>query len=215
MILESPRSTALLLVDPLNDFISEGGKLWHYLKEVERRLDGVANMRRLLGWARERALRVVFVPHHRAEPDDFEGWPFLNPSHQGARRIQPFLRGSWGADFHPDFEPRRGEAVAHEHWLHDGFAGTDLDFRLRNWRVDHLILAGLRGNTCLEATARHAVEIGYHVTLVKDATATFQPEEWTATMEVNALTFAHAIVTTAAVVGEKASEALFAAGAQP
>jgi nicotinamidase-related amidase len=202
MIIESPRSTALLLVDPLNDFISEGGKLWPYLKEVERRLDGVNNMRRLLAWARDRALRIVFVPHHRAEADDFDGWPFLNPSHEGAKRIQPFLRGSWGADFHPDFEPRPGEAVVHEHWLHNGFAGTDLDYRLRNWGIDRLVLAGLRGNTCLEATARHAVEIGYHITLVKDATATFRDQEWAATMEINAPTFAHAIVSTAAVVDE-------------
>ena len=138
------------------------------------------------------------MPHHRAEPDDFDGWRFLNPSHEGAKRIQPFVRGSWGGDFHPDFEPRPGEVVVHEHWLHSGFANTDLDYQLRNRGVDHLVLAGVRGNTCIEGTARYAVELGYHVTIVKDATATFRHEEWTATMEVNAPTFAHAIVTTAA-----------------
>jgi nicotinamidase-related amidase len=202
MTVPSMSSTALLLVDPLNDFISEGGKLWPHLREVAGRLDTVANMRRLLAWARERDLRVVFVPHHRSDPDDFEGWRFLNPSHEGARRLRPFERGAWGGDFHPDFQPRRGDVIAHEHWLHNGFAHTDLDYRLRNHGIEHLVLAGLRGNTCLEATARQAVELGYHVTLVKDATATFQHQEWAATMEVNAPTFAHAILTTAAVVGD-------------
>jgi nicotinamidase-related amidase len=202
MQLDAPSSTALLLVDPLNDFISEGGKLWPLLRVVAQQLDTVANLRRLLGWARGRGLRVVFVPHHRAEPGDFEGWRFLNPTHEGARHIQPFARGSWGADFHPDLQPQPGDIVAHDHWLHDGFSSTDLDYRLRNLGIDRLILAGLRGNTCLEGTARHAVELGYHVTLVKDATATFQPREWTATMEVNALTFAHAILTTSDVLSE-------------
>jgi hypothetical protein len=34
-MLESCESTALLLVEPLNDVISEGGKLWPYLKEPD------------------------------------------------------------------------------------------------------------------------------------------------------------------------------------
>lgn len=201
MILDST-STALLLVDPLNDFISEGGKLWPHLRDVATELDTVANLHRLLGWARARDLRVVFVPHHRADPGDYEGWRFLNPTHEGARLVQPFVRGSWGGDYHPTLRPRAGEIVAREHWLHDGFAGTDLDYRLRNHGIDHLVLAGLRANTCLEATARHAVELGYRVTLVKDATATFHRREWTATMEVNAPTFAHEIRTTAEIVAE-------------
>jgi nicotinamidase-related amidase len=63
-----------------------------------------------------------------------------------------------------------------------------------------VVVAGLRANTCVEATARHAVELGYHVTIVKDATAAFRPEEWSATIEVNAPTFAHSIVTTESVI---------------
>jgi nicotinamidase-related amidase len=39
------------------------------------------------------------------------------------------------------------------------------------------------------------MELGYHVTLIKDATAAFNPEGMTAA-GVNALMFAHAILTT-------------------
>jgi nicotinamidase-related amidase len=123
-------NTALLVVDPLNDFISEGGKIWPHLREMAARLDTVANMRRLLTWAREHAVHVFFVPHHRAEGGDFEGWKFLNPTHDAARRIRPFERGSWGGEFADGFQPLPGEIVVHEHWLHNGFANTDLDFRL-------------------------------------------------------------------------------------
>jgi len=194
------RSTALLLMDPLNDFIAEGGKLWPYLREVAERQQLLPHLRQLLAAARATGIQVFFVPHHRADPGDFEGWRFLNPTHLGAQRVRPFVRGSWGAEFHADFQPRAGEVVAAEHWLHSGFANTDLDYQLRNHGVDHLILAGMRGNACIEATARYGVELGYHVTLVKDATAAFTHAEWAATMEVNAPSFAHAIVTTAEIV---------------
>jgi nicotinamidase-related amidase len=39
--------------------------------------------------------------------------------------------------------------------------------------VTHVIIVGLLANTCIEATARYAQELGYHVTLVRDATAAF------------------------------------------
>jgi nicotinamidase-related amidase len=195
-------STALLLIDPYNDFIAEGGKLWPRVREVAERLSLLPHLRELLTSARANGVRVFFVPHHRADPGDFEGWRFMNPTHAVVQQIRPFVRGTWGAEFHVDFQPQVGEVVVGEHWLHSGFANTDLDYQLRNHGIDHIILAGMRGNACIEATARYGVELGYHVTLVKDATAAFSHAEWAATMEVNAPSFAHAIVTTAEMLAE-------------
>jgi nicotinamidase-related amidase len=50
-------------------------------------------------------------------------------------------------------------------------------------------------NTCIESTGRFGMELGYHVTLVKDATAA---ESWEAmdAAELNGPTFAHAMLTT-------------------
>jgi nicotinamidase-related amidase len=197
------QATALLIVDPYNDFIAPGGKLWPFVRKVAERVGLLDNLRQLLAFARHAGYPVFFVPHHKWDEGDFEGWKFLNPTHAAARGIKPFVRGSWGAQFHADLQPRPGELIVQEHWLHNGFANTDLDYQLRNRGIDRLILAGLRGNTCIEATARHAVELGYHVTLVKDASATFRPEEWTATMEINAPSFAHAVVTTATLLAKE------------
>lgn len=188
--------TALLLIDPYNDFITDGGKLWPYMREVAERVGLHRNLPRVLGWARERALTVVYVPHHQYEPGDYEGWRFLNPTHEIMKRVQPFVRGSWGARFHDDYAPRPGEIVVQEHWLHSGFMNTDLDFQLRTRGIERVVIAGMRANTCIEATARWGVELGYHVTIVKDATACVRWEDWLATMESNAPTFAHAILTT-------------------
>ena len=51
-------------------------------------------------------------------------------------------------------------------------------------------------NTCMESTARFGMELGYHVTLIKDATAAFSHEGMRAAHEVNGPTFAHAILST-------------------
>jgi len=55
-------------------------------------------------------------------------------------------------------------------------------------------------NTCIELTGRFGMELGCHVTLVKDATAAFSREAMHAAHEINGPTFAHAILTTSELV---------------
>ena len=52
----------------------------------------------------------------------------------------------------------------------------------------------------MEATVRYAAELGYEVTLVKDATADYSDEEMHAALDVNIPNYASAIVTTNEVV---------------
>jgi nicotinamidase-related amidase len=54
----------------------------------------------------------------------------------------------------------------------------------------------------IEATGRFAAELGYHVTLVKDATAAFSPEAMHAAHAINGPTFAHAILTTDELIAQ-------------
>ena len=61
-------------------------------------------------------------------------------------------------------------------------------------------------NTCIESTGRFGMELGYHVTLVKDATAASSREEMRAA-ELNGPTFAHAILSTSGIVAALAEQA--------
>jgi nicotinamidase-related amidase len=63
-----------------------------------------------------------------------------------------------------------------------------------------VVIVGLLANTCIESTARFAMELGYHVTLVHDATAAFSHEMMHAAHELNGPTYAHSIMTTAEVI---------------
>ncbi|MEU6317269.1 isochorismatase family cysteine hydrolase [Streptomyces sp. NPDC047009] len=191
-----PRRTAVLLVDPFNDFISEGGKVWPHLEPVAREVGLLDHLRSVIASAREAGVRVVFVPHRRWEPGDYDSWEHPNPSQRKIQQMHHFARGSWGGEFHPDFEPQPGEVVAQEHWGSSGFANTDLDMQLKQHGITHVAIVGLLANTCIEATARFAMELGYHVTLVRDATAALRPEMMHAAHELNGPAYAHAIVTT-------------------
>jgi nicotinamidase-related amidase len=85
-------STALLLIDPLNDFLSDGGKLWPYGREVAARLRLHEHLKLLLDTARASGTTVIFVPHRRYDGNDFDGWKFINPTHERAQLIRPFQR---------------------------------------------------------------------------------------------------------------------------
>ena len=54
------------------------------------------------------------------------------------------------------------------------FANTDLDHQLKEHGIEKIIIIGMLANTCIESTGRFGMELGYHVTLVKDATADLQ-----------------------------------------
>jgi nicotinamidase-related amidase len=198
--LYDPRRTAVLLIDPYNDFISEGGKLWPRLAPVATEVGLVDNLRTVTAVARGAGARLLIVPHRRWEPGDYESRHHPNPTQRGIMERHSFARGTWGGEFHPDLAPEPGDIVVHEHWAQSGFANTDLDFQLKQHGITHVVLIGVLANTCLEATGRFAMELGYHVTLVRDATAAFSPEMMYAAHELNGPTFAHAIRTTEELV---------------
>ena len=187
--------TALLFVDPYNDFLAEGGKLWPRVAEVANAVGLHENLRAVTAAARIAGLPVFIVPHHRYETDDLKDWDHPTPYQRGAAERQIFAKGSWGGEWFPEFAPQPGDVVVQEHWGSSGFANTDLDLLLKQKRITHVILIGLIANTCIEATGRFASELGYHVTLIRDATAAPSPEAMHAAHDINAPTFAHAILT--------------------
>jgi ureidoacrylate peracid hydrolase len=192
--------TALLVIDPYNDFISEGGKIWHRIKAVAEANNCVAHMAQVLDAARKAGLRVFYALHHRYRPGDYETWRYIAPIQKAAWSTKAFAYGSWGGEIRAGFEPRPGDVVALEHWCSSGFANTDLDLQLKKHGIHKLIVVGLIAHTCVEATVRFAAELGYEVTMVSDATADYSDREMQAALDVNLPNYASAIVTTNQVI---------------
>jgi len=193
---DSYGSTGLLVVDPYNDFISEGGKVWERVREVIERVNCVGNMQRVLEAARRTQLRVFFVPHHRWRPGDYDTWNYLAPIQRRAAQSRSFEDGTWGGTFAAEFKPLSTEVVAVEHWCSSGFANTDLDLQLKKRGIQKVIVVGLLAHTCIESTVRFAAELGYEVTVISDAIASLTWQEMSLTLEQTLPNYAEAIITT-------------------
>ena len=195
-----PGITGLLVIDPYNNFISVGGKIWDRIRAVAEANDCVPNMLSILQAARQAQLPVFYAMHHRYRPGDYEKWKYLAPVQRAAWRRKSFEYGTWGGEIRAEFAPLPGEIVAEEHWCSSGFANTDLDLQLKRQGIQKLIVIGLVAHTCVEATVRFAAELGYDVVVVRDATADYSEREMSAALDINLPSYASAIVDTEAMV---------------
>jgi nicotinamidase-related amidase len=191
--------TALVLVDPYNDFFAEDGKIYPRLKEVAESVGLHQHIRELLAAARAGGMPVAIAPHRRYREGDLEGWLRPAPTQRKLRELQLYAAGAKGGEWYPDFAPQAGDIVATEHWGMSGFAHTDLDQQLRQHGIEHFILAGLTAPGCVEGTGRWGMELGYGITLVKDATAGFSKEWLQVAVELNGPLYAE-VLTTAEVL---------------
>ena len=192
--------TALIVIDPYNDFISEGGKIWNSLKAVAKSNGCVPHMLQVLNAARRAELGIFYALHHRYRPGDYENWKYIAPIQKAAWSHKTFENGTWGGEIRSEFTPQAGEVVTQEHWCSSGFAGTDLDLQLKKHGIQKLIIIGLITHTCVEATVRYAAELGYEVTMVMDATADYSDEMMHAALNINIPNYANAVVTSEEVV---------------
>jgi len=186
----NPQRSAILLVDPYNEFLSEGGLLYALSKETLEANNAIVNMKALVDAARASGIKVIYVPHHHYREGDYSDWKFGG----GSSRV--FKADTWNVEYHPDLQKQPGDLEARQHWKSSGFANTDLDFLLKLHDIDHVILAGMRANTCIESTARYAVELGYHTTMLTDAIGAFNMKEMQAAVEVDYPIISHNVLST-------------------
>lgn len=188
-------TTAILVIDPVNDFLSEGGAAWDLTKNTVERNHVVANLQRLIEGARTRGISILFGPMAYTE-EDYATARLERRS--GINRImferKMFLAGSWGADFHPDLQPQAGEIILQPHKGTDVFM-TDLPDHLERLGTTHLVIAGMTANLCCESTGRSAAERGFDVTYISDAIGSESLPSYEASIRVNYPLVGNAVVT--------------------
>lgn len=190
-----PDRTALLVIDPVNDFLSEGGAGWELTETTVTKHDVVGHLRQAIKGARSLGIPVLFGPMAYTE-EDYADEQLHRRS--GINRLmferKMFLAGSWGADFHPDLRPSEGDVVLLPHKSCDLFR-TDLPAHLRRLGATHLVIAGMTANLCCESTGRSAMEAGYDVTFLSDAIGAASLPEYEAAIRLNLPLIANAVMT--------------------
>lgn len=120
--------------------------------------DIVTNVARLVATAREKGHQVVWVLHASPNSNDE-----FDPAHGLVRPLD-------------GLNPAEGEHIVTK-TSRNAFTTTNLAQHLTRAGITDLVICGIQTEQCCETTARVAADLGYHVTFVTEATATF-PIRW-------------------------------------
>jgi nicotinamidase-related amidase len=101
------------------------------------------------------------------------GRPVIHVQHLSLESQSPLREDAPGHAFKVEALPRADEPVFRKH-VNSAFIGTNLEAYLRANGIDALVVVGLTTDHCVSTTARMAGNLGFRVTVVEDATATFE-----------------------------------------
>lgn len=190
----STAHSALLLVDFLNDFLAEDGKLAAEIGPMLSQLSLKDKYETLVGGARSAGLKIFYVPHG-VDEHSFDDVRRIHPRIQHGMDKRIVWKGTYGDEYYPPLAPQPGDVIVGHHRQYNGFFGTNLERELRAHGIEKVILAGHTTHTCVEGTGRHALEAGFHVTFLQDAVAEFSeaPHEFALTYSYPK--FGHAVLT--------------------
>ena len=161
--------TALLLVDVTNSFFLEG--MPNYYPGAAAALEP---LRLLLAQARASGRIVTHaVEQHYPGFHDYE-WKKL-PRHH-------FI-GDPDAAIFPGFEPKGWREVLFGKRRYSAFFATDLALFLHEQKVERLIIAGVKANVCIRASAQDAFAHGFEVVVPREATNSNRPHLAEASLE--------------------------------
>jgi nicotinamidase-related amidase len=169
-------TTAVVLIEYQNDFVTEGGALHGAVAEVMDKTDMLANTHQVVDAARSAGAVVMHAPITFAD-----GYHEIS-SHpygilKGVVDGKAFVKGSWGAAIVDDLAPAEGDILIEGKRGLDTFASTNLDFILRSKGITTIALGGFLTNCCVESTMRSGYENGYKVITLSDCVAATSSEE--------------------------------------
>ena len=161
---------ALISIDYTVDFVADKGKLTagKPAQEIE------ASLLALTQKAYADGDYIFFAIDRHDEGDDFHPETKLFPPHN--------IEGTSGRDLFgalaPFYDSIKGDSKVF--WMdkrhYSAFAGTDLDIRLRERRVDTVVLTGVLTDICVLHTAVDAYNLGYQIEVSKSAVASLTTE---------------------------------------
>lgn len=173
----TPDRTALLVVDVQNFSAHRKGGEFHglaedvfeqrygwYFRQIEA--ETIPNMAKLIAACRKAGVEVMYAVIESLTQDgrdrslDYRITGFHVP------------KGSWDARVLDEVAPA-GDEIVLSKTSSNVFVSTNIDYLLRNLGKRQLVVVGLLTDQCVSSAVRDACDLGYLVTLVSDATATY------------------------------------------
>lgn len=98
--------------------------------------------------------------------------PVIHIKHNSNNKNSPLYPGQTGNDFKFIAAPLTGEPIF-EKTVNSAFIGTELESHLHKNKIKELVVLGFTTDHCVSTTIRMAANLNFDVTLVADATVTF------------------------------------------
>jgi nicotinamidase-related amidase len=172
--------TALVVIDPQIDFMSDKGAGWPVFGASVTEQQLVPHLLQLFEASKKAGLMIAISPHYYY-PHDHK-WKFGGPAETVQHKLHMFDRAgaltldgfqNSGADFMPEFKKYLDDektVIAAPHKLY-GPQSNDLMLQLRKQGINKIILTGMASNLCVESHLREFLERGFEVVVVRDAVA--------------------------------------------
>lgn len=173
-----PAHTAIVVVDPQNDFLHPDGIAAKRGTDVALLRRPLPNISAFLGRARTIARLTVFLQFTQAESGVYLTDSDLARLIRDGNGDVPAwaIEGSWGHEFIPELQPHDTDVIVKKHRA-SGFAGTDLDLVLRTAGIRAVLLTGVTTSGCVMYTARDAMMHDYFVGVLTDCIGS-QRQDW-------------------------------------
>lgn len=143
---------ALIIIDMLNDFIREDGKL-----PIKNNAYVIENIGKIKSAYEENNILVIYAndTHDKNDPE-FKEWP------------KHCIKGHYGAQIIDELA-KSPENVVVEKKTFSGFSNRQMDITLQRNNIKEVYIAGVATDYCVQATALDAQKYGYETYLVTDA----------------------------------------------
>lgn len=184
-----PATLGLIVIDMQRDFIEHDGFGASLGNDVSRLGAIVPIVRRLLDGFRRSGLTIIHTREcHQPDMSD------LPPSKRNRGAVdlrigdpgpmgRLLIAGEEGSEIVPELAPKSGEIVLDKPGK-GAFCRTNLEEILLDKKLQHLVLAGVTTEVCVQTTMREANDRGFDCLVATDATESYFPAFKTATLEM-------------------------------
>jgi ureidoacrylate peracid hydrolase len=172
--------TAVIVVDMQNDFGSKGGMFERAGIDISGIQKAVAPTAKVLNAARHAGMKIVYLKMaYLPDLSDLGAADSVNrvrhlrmdvgktvtaPDGSESRIL---IRDTWNTDIVADLKPQAEDLIIYKTRF-SGFYETDLDAKLKQMGIKHLIITGCTTSICVESTVRDAMFRDYLCVLLAD-----------------------------------------------
>ena len=186
----NPQHTALLIVDPQNDFCASDGAMAKKGADLSRIQAAAPRLNKFITGVRKIGMPVIWV-QVMDRPDK------MLPSRRAVQKIyevKPNTEKDYGRMWYPPVgAPEPGESIITK-YHYDAFQDTDLNIILKTKGIKTVLVTGFTTTVCVETACRHGYINGYYIVLVSDCTDERSQKQYESTID-NIRTFFGKVAT--------------------